>query len=363
MANGGLGLRREQLENYVKEFLEINSKLKLENRQTTDSQDRFTFLTAGQDPATVILYYKTGGLTTITYKTGKNQSLGKVFADFLESKCDSADSMTVNLSLKGISLDNLNLILTDLRKEKVGDDLAFEVTEHHPTAYTTKYEIRCAKYKDNLTLLYQNTTYKLQIQGRALFIYRTLTYMLSILLDQSALLSVIEKSNIEDVTILHEEVACSYIEKCLPNAYPRLEETYKDLLVASYCVKLASPNLPEYSMLLYPDLRVLEGVIRETMMKHDLYTSSERKDIGEYFECRPMVTKLKSEHHSNFATEELIKSLENCYDLYRKHRHALFHMEESAFDARTTDTLTEVMKLSTTIAQVIDELYKNCKKL
>lgn len=360
-----VALRKEQLEAYKQEFSEKNPSITLRDHLKASSKDTFTFIKVGQDPATVILFYKANGLTTIQYKTGKNQGLGKLFHDFLISKCDPSESNTVNLTLKGMTQENVDMIIEDLKKERIENSNAFDITIHNPNTYTVKYEIKCPIYKESLTLNHFTTTNKITIQGRALFTYRTISYCISILLDQASLLSVIEKNDNESRVILHEEVASQHIEMLLPNSYSRLDDTYKNLLVSSYCVKLASPELPEYSILVYADLRVLEGVIKELMMRHDLYTSSseERLDIGDYFKCNGIASKLKSCYHNNFSTEQTIKCLEESYHFYRKNRHGLFHMGEVGAEARTTDTLSEVMRLSHEIIKLIDSLYENCDKL
>lgn len=358
-----VALRKEYLDNYKNEFLKKYSDITLINEQQTNSKEIFTFFKVGQEVATVILHYKMNGLTTIQYKTGKNQQLGKFFYDFLISKCDSSESNTVNLTLKGIFQENINMIINDLKNEKIKGKNAFEIILHRLNDYTIKYEIKCPLYRETLTLNYFFTTNKITIQGRALFTYRTISYYISILLDQASLLSVVEKNDNENRILVHEEVASQHIEMMLPAVYNRLDETYRNLLVSSYCVKLATPVLPEYSMLVYADLRALEGIIREVMMRHELYTSSEHLDIGSYFDCSNSITELHDCYHEKFTTTKIVTCLEACYHFYRKNRHSLFHMGETGFESRTIDTLGEVMRLSYEIIRLINELYKSCDKL
>lgn len=362
MANPSLALRLEQLDSYIDEFLTMHTDIKLQEQTSTAAQKTFKFIKTGQDLATVIIYVKKGGLITITYKTGKNHPLGKIFHDFLESKCEAADANKANVVLKGISEEDITFIIDLMADEYIGENKAFLIASASPTAICNTHVISCEAFKDSITLSYHTTTHRLQIQGRALFCYRTLSYHLSTILNQESLLSVVEKNSSEDRVILHEEVASQYVKKALPVAYDRLDDTYRNLLTSSYCVKIASPILSEYSMLLYPDLRVLEGVIKEVMAKNNLFTSSEGKDIGLYFNGGGK-TELKSEFNSNFNTPAEILSLEECYAYFKKHRHSLFHMDENGFESRTTDTIGEVMQMSENIAKLIDAMYANCKKL
>lgn len=362
MANNGLAMHTDKLNTYVDDFLTAHTDIDMVNRVQTPAKQTFTFVKAGHDVATVIVYIKKGGLVTITYLTGRNPTLGKIFHDFLEQKCESADAVKANLVLKGMSSDSVELVLDLMGDEVIEGEKAFNIIIDNPTPICQKYTISCDKFKDNIILLYHSTTYKLQIQGRALFCYRTLCYHLSTLLDQQSLLAVVEKNSAEDKVVLHEEVALIYIKKALPNAFDRLDNTYRSLLSSSYCVKLASPNLSEYSMLIYPDLRVLEGVIKEVMAKNELYTSSEDRDIGEYFN-RGRQAELKTEHNSNFQSAEEIDCLEQCYTYFKANRHSLFHMDEAGYESRTTDTIGEIMQMSEKIAELIDAMYLHCNKL
>ena len=362
--NPGVNLSIDKLEQYVEEFKELNPGIHVEEKARTISKAEFSIRKPGHEIATVILYIKSTGLTTVTYKTGKNHDLGKIFHDLLQSKCGDSETNKVNLVLKGISKDEIDLIIELMKSERIDNDEAFTIAVSSPNEICTIYSIACNHYRDATTVTYHHSAHKLQIQGRALYGYRLLSYHLSDILDQQSLMAVIERTSIDDIEekrIIHEEVAAKYIEKSLPNAYFRLDKTYQNLLVSSYCVKLGSPNLPEYSMLLYADLRVLEGIIKETLMKNDLYTSSEGKDIGEYFSG--FEPKLKDCYEDNFSSGSEIVALEKCYDFFKRNRHSLFHMGETGYESRTTDTLREVMQLSDIICQLIDDMYQCCNKL
>lgn len=362
MAKSGLAMQTEKLNAYTDEFLSVQDKITMTARNITSSKQIFKFIKPGQDIATVIVYIKQGGLVTITYKTGRNPTLGKLFHDFLENKCEPEDANKVNLVLKGMSSDNITFVLDLMLDELLEGETAFSITIASPTEICQKYIIACARFKDSIVLMHHTTTHTLQIQGRALFCYRTLCYHLSSLLDQQSLLAVVKKTSAEDRVILHEGVASNYIRKALPNAFDRLDDTYRNLLSSSYCVKLANPILTEYSMLIYPDLRVLEGVIREAMAKNGLYTSSEKIDIGHYF-TPGQNPELKTGYNSNFQCEKEILCLEGCYDYFKTHRHSLFHMGENGYESRTTDTIGEVMQISEKIAELVDALYSACNKL
>lgn len=358
-----LNLQQENIDSYIREFIETNSRLKIRDDNKTESNQTIKFGYVGGEDATVILFLKNNGTTTINFKNGKNHALGKSLADFLYETLDPNDTLTVNLVLKGVDTENVKILLEELEslKDEEGRQ-ELNITRHKTTPHSKKIEVTSNRYRDRLVITHHHTTNRLQVQGRPLFCYRNLAYFLAILLDQETLLSVITKSSDEDRLLVRQEVAKVYIENIYTNSYPRMQESFRNLLVSSYCVKLAAPELSEYSMLIYPDLRVLEGVIKETLMKHDKYTDSDRIDIGEYFDCTHTSCHIKDEHLSSFSSET-IPALEDCYQFYREQRHSLFHMSDLASTSRMIATLGEVMSLSSDIVSKIEKLYDSCDKL
>jgi hypothetical protein len=359
-----LTLQQDCIDEYFDEFFNQNTNYAIRTNDVTNTQRTIKFGHVGADDATVTLFFKAKGTTTIQYKTGKNHTLGEVLASFLADKIDPSDSATVNLSIKGFNAENVQIVLNDLEEMKHTDENPyFSITVHQPNSYSTKYEIVSNKYKDRLSVTHHHTTSVLQIQGRPLFCYKNLSYSLSILLDQASLLSVISKTSDDDQLLVREEVACSLVKEIYPISFERMEPVYQKLLVSSYCVKLASPKLPEYSMLLFADLRVLEGVIKETLMHYGKYTNSDNLDIGHFFSCTHTSNSIKNIHLSDFDCSSTISALEDCYLLYRQQRHSLFHMEDLAFTSRVISTLGEVMSLSKDIATKLESLYQSCSRL
>lgn len=358
-----LPLHQEKLNLLLEQFFEGVSKYKVRSQDRTGKKLTLKFGCPSQDDATVILFFTNKGTTTIQYKTGKNHQLGKELADFLFDTIDPNEKLSANLSLKGIDDESLEVLLGELGDLCDADgEKELVITRHKVSDNSRRFEVVSRNYKDRVTLTHHFTNI-LQIQGKPLFCYRNLTYFLAMFLDQESLISVISKTTDEERPIVHTEVAQVFIEKEYENSFPRMAPVYQDLLVSSYCVKLAAPKLPEYSMLLYADLRILEGVIKEVLMRYDKYTNSDRLDIGYYFSSTDGNSSLKDEHHNDFDTSTEINALERCYQLYRKQRHALFHMSEFADAARTTNTLGEVMSLSHDIACKVEDMYKACKKL
>lgn len=356
-----LPFKQELTGAYFDAFFSQNSHLKIRTQERTEAKCTIQFGGVGLDDATVVLFFKAGGLTTIQYKTGRNHSLGEQLADFLYSTVDPNERIPVNFSLKGVCSETLGTLLSDIEDltDEAGNN-QITVTRHSQPR-STRIELYSVQCKDRLVLTHHDTNV-LQIQGKPLFCYRNLTYSLSILLDQAALHSVISKTSDDDKVIVREDVAQVFIKKEYSNSFSRMDTPFKRLLVSSYCVKLASPSLPEYSMLLYADLRVLEGVIKQVLSLYGLYTDSSRIDIGEYFDCTRTSCSLKSQY-DNGIDSGTISQLEACYQYYREQRHSLFHMSDMVLSSRVISSLGEVMRISSDIAGKIDAMYVACTDL
>ncbi|GIC14278.1 putative cell division protein [Vibrio cholerae] len=356
-----LPFKQELTNTYIDTFFSQNTNFSIRSRELTNTKFTIKFGGVGLDDATVVLYFKAGGLTTIQYKTGRNHPLGEQLADFLYSTIDPNERIPVNFSLKGVDSDTFETLLSDI-EDLTDEDGNKQITvTRHSQPYSTRIELYSVQFKDRLVLTHHQTNV-LQIQGKPLFCYRNLTYSLSILLDQAALHSVISKTSDDDKVIVREDVAKVFIEKEYSNSFTRMDVSFQKLLVSSYCVKLASPSLPEYSMLLYADLRVLEGVIKQVLSLYGLYTDSSRIDIGEYFDCTRTTCSLKSQYVTQIDISA-ISQLEVCYQYYREQRHSLFHMSDLVLSSRLISTLGEVMRISSDIACKIDAMYVACTNL
>ena len=359
----GLALQQDKIDEYIQQYLDENTNVKIRSNEPSTNKQTIKFGYTGVDDALVVLHFMSTGLTTIQFKTGKNQPLGKTFADHLFETVNPDESLVVNLSIKGIDKESLQLIFEELASMVDAGSPEFTLTYHQPTEYSSSCLIESIRYKDKLTITH-HTTNVLQIQGRPLYSYRNIVFVLSSLLDQEALLAVISKTSDEDRTLVRAEVAKNYIEKEFCYSFLRMPVSFQNLLISSYCVKLAAPNLPEYSMLLYSDLRVLEGVIKQALALHGKNTDTVKIDIGDYFTyAHPKSWTLKECHWEDFESQNSITAIEECYELYNIQRHSLFHMSEIADSTRMISTIGTVLELSADIAIKIESLYKNCQKL
>lgn len=105
-------------------------------------------------------------------------------------------------------------------------------------------------------------------------------------------------------------------------------------------------------MLLYPEFRSLEGMIKEKLSNYNLVVS-EHDDI-ESFGCFFLKTQngsfiIKQKYQSNILDKVIQNRLSDAYSFFNKHRNRLFHMDEHVDSSRMMSDMNEMNRISETI--------------
>lgn len=347
-----LNLNRETLDANIQNFLESNGYQLDGQIQVQNNRKRVEFGSAGAEFAMVDLLLNNTGTTTIHWKLGKNQPLGETLAVYLKGTIDPAEFENVNYSLKGITADSFDPIL-----DCVGESDDIEVNVLRDEDKCVQVTLESIAHQDQLTLTHHRGTRVLQIQGKPLSCYRRVIFMLTDLLDLKGLEQVLYRKDDSSAEIVRKEMAEDYLKTAFPRSYGHLPEAVKKLLVSSCCVKLASPQLPDYCLLLYPDLRALEGVLKELMSGYRMSVEDAEQGFGDFFSVNNGICTLKPEYSAQVGHAGMEDAFNKGYSFYRKHRHTLFHMEEFADGSRMIDTLEKAISLSRNAYAAIDSLY------
>lgn len=347
-----LNLNRETLDANIQSFMESNSYTLDGGIQSLEKRKRVVFGAVGAEFATVDLYLNVTGTTTVQWKMGKNQPVGEQLAAYLKATINPAEFESVNYSLKGITVDSFDPILDCLQES--GD---IEINTLRDEAICRQVTLRSVAHQDSLTLTHHRTTRLLQIQGKPLSCYRRVIFMLTDLLDLKGLEQVLYRKDDSSAEIVRKEMAEDYLKGFFPRSYGDLPEAVKKLLVSSCCVKLAAPKLPDYCLLLYPDLRSLEGVLKQEMSGYRMSVEDADDGFGEFFDVKHGVCKLKPKYEAAVGHAAMVDAFNKGYSFFRKHRHTIFHMEEFPDGSRMIDTLDKAIGLSKEAYAAIDGLY------
>lgn len=347
-----LNLNRETLKEAIEEFLATNEYQCDGGIQDLENRKRVEFGTPGAKFAMVDLHLNKTGTTSINWKLGKNQPLGETLARHLKDSIDPAEFENVNYALSGFTSDSFEPIL-----ECVTESGDIEASVLKDDKNCKQVRVTSLSHQDQLTLTFHKNTRVLQIQGKPLSCYRRIVYLLTDLLDLKGLEQVLYRKDDSSAEIIRQEMAEDYLKSFFPKSYDHLPDAVKKLLISGCCVKLASPKLPDYCLLLYPDLRALEGVLKEIMSGYNMSVEDAENGFGQFFDNSNGTCTLKSSYGAQVAHSAMENAINEAYSYYRKHRHTLFHMEEFADGSRMIDTLPKAISLSKDAYTAIDKLY------
>lgn len=349
-----INLAREALDKNIQSYAEAKGYSIDGGVQTFENRKRVVFGQAGAEFAMVDLLLNKAGTTTILWKMGKNQQLGEQLAAHLKATINPAEFETVNFGLSGITVETFDMILELV--DEAGD---IEITTDRDEPTQKQVTLKSSEHQDSIKLTLHLTTRKLQIQGKPLSCYRRIIFLLTDFLDLQGLEQVLYRKDDSSASIVRKEMAEDYLKGFFPDSYDQLPKDIQKLLISSCCVKLAAPQLPDYCLLLYPDLRSLEGILKLKMAEWGMSVQDAEHGFGDFFDVdKPGIFKLKPEHEGGVPNKKLVNAVDNGYMFYRKHRHAIFHMEEFANGSRMIATLDTAIELSKDAYAAIDALLQ-----
>ncbi len=354
-----LHLERDKIDDNIGQFSKDNAlEVRAINSNSTGKVKRATIGAVGINDGFIDLYLNSNGTTTINWKIGKNQILGEKLAIYLLNTLDPEQFSSVNFSLKGISSDDIDPIIDEIESSTENGNKEFDIETKENSDVKKLIYVHSREHDDTLTITHFKTTKRLLIQGKTLFTYRRIIYLLSELLDLNGLQKVLSYTDEDTVSIVRDEIAKDYLKEKLDQSFEHLPQFIQKLLISGCCVKLASPSLPEYSMLLFPDLRALEGVLRTILGEYDMFVEDEKYGFGCFFNVQQDCAILRDEFKDNITSPELMTGMENAYSFFRKHRHTLFHMRDFAEASRKIDTLDKALALSNETYLLINKIYE-----
>jgi hypothetical protein len=270
----------------------------------------------------------------------------------LKSTIDPDQFESVAYSLDGIIEDEITPVFAQASED---DDFDFAVVSDNEIE--KKAVLESIKNQDRITITHYKTTNRLLIQGKPLCSYRFFIYLLSGLLDLPGLEKVLCRKDDGVSEIVRAEFAIDHLRGAISCNFEDIPQKVRDLLISGCCVKLAAPRLPEYSMLLFPDLRALEGVLRERMSRYAMNVGEVEHGFGEFFAICEGSATLKEEYVDVINSPDMTEALNNGYTFLRKHRNTLFHMDDFTESSRTIDTLEKAIALSKDTYTLIGSLY------
>lgn len=347
-----LNLDREQLVDCLNQFCQ-EKQAHLELIEDTSSKKVYKIIKPGIEPARLVFHFRNTGTTTIQISEGRNKELNYEVAEYIKIKLCQTEISSLNMSILGINNDFISIVLEEIESIKEKNRITIETQK---ISGGVLYILKSLTYKDQLNLSFYEKANKLLIQGRPLSCYKVVVYALSIIIDIDTLAKILYKKDEFDKIIVRTEVAEDILKTKLPKSYDKLPTMIKNILISSCCIKAASPNLPEYSMLTYCELRALEGIIKAKFLEYGI--TDIPSNVGALFNCSSNpITLNPIILQKNSRLVNIQSSLEQAYIYYRQRRHALFHMESFTDATAKISSLQEALQIGNKVYTLIENFY------
>lgn len=262
------------------------------------------------------------------------------------SKTKQGDSY---LSINNFILEEFRTII-ELVSEEI-QDLRIEEKENNQNV-TWKF-----KYSNiNLTSIYYKSRRTLLIQGgRSEMFTLFQTYVLELVEPEK--ITEIYKEQYE--VVLDKDVVETDYQFYLPNKSmlfsPKLEQSIKQAILN---LQLSGEHY-EFTHLVFPALRSLEGFLRNIVLKNHNIICKRNFDCFEAKVGIRNAYQLSPIHHSKFGSRNKIQYVNKIYDYYNRNRNSLFHWD---FDEKEVDSTRMVSEkgardITKEVLNLIDEYF------
>ncbi|MFJ5717292.1 type II toxin-antitoxin system RnlA family toxin [Neobacillus sp. NPDC093127] len=345
----GLNLDRDKLPEWIQEFAEIRfSSFQISDINHIGGTQHRCTIEADSKDIMVDFYFAQSGKTTIR-PVGQYVDLGVELAAHIRGKQQfGIADRSGDYSVCPLAEEEFHLIIEYLEDELDGVKKINE--SYNETQKYKLYQFQ-SKIADKITLKYYQTTRRLQVQGKPMYLYQEVTCLLATHFPFDEVIK--NQSEFFNVEIRPEEVR-EEMQELLPSAYNYLGENLKKILAGSLALQKIDIPLEDYSPFVFPVLKTLEGFIKKILLSNNINVSRKEgiDSIGELFGYNGTNNTYVYLSKTGTELDDVTKSwVETLYNYYRKQRHNLFHVESQDVFTRIIETKQEADRI---IAKVID---------
>lgn len=291
-------------------------------------QRRFE-ITQGKKRGVLTVFIKSGGKNSFLIQG--NDDLKAVCAKCKKILIDETEVKIANkksFSISDVPEEDF-LILIDFLKE---DGFAVEEKELPKATIKHLYQIK-SKYRELVTITYF-TNGRMLIQGAtSRLLANLITYTVEALSDANIS---DEQKQFFEVSDAEMAVIDSEIRSHITVNFDKIDGKISTILTNSLLLLNHPIVLTDYSPCVFPALRALEGVLKKKLGVNG--TIDDRKTIGNFYnETTPSSGIYVLNSKFTTTNPSLARYLEDAYNLYHRHRHTLFHFDDTI---ETTATIT-----------------------
>lgn len=349
-----LNFPKDKLESSIQEFCETNALVFCKLTESTVKKEIYELSKKGIEKARFEIYHLQDGKTTFHPKVGKNQNLSTELATYLLEHANYSSGQVTSV-LMGYSLDDIEPVIQLMTDKKHYSGESFFKFEKKEIPGGVRFVIQNVFYQDKLNVAVYLTG-RVVIQGLPLSCYDEFIFQMTALLNAEGLAKVISKTDESAIQLVEQRVIESTLVSRFEECYQKIPQAIKNMLITGSTLRSIKVTLPDYTCLVFPELRAIEGVIKNTLFINDIEYN---ENIGEIFEYISQHNyKVKSEFESQLPCRILRTALGDAYSFYHKHRHGLFHMNDEVGSSRTITSLITAIGLTDDIYKLIKDVYK-----
>lgn len=290
------------------------------------------------------VFERNDGTFTLNYKLGKNRELSAQVAKHVADSCKKAREVAKPLSLKFISEDDWSFL-----QETLIDD-GFKL-EPEPLAHCVRLKVS-GPGKDHVWIHRFNTGSFL-LQGKTRSAYSAVVNSLSYTKTERKELIESQLATMS-VTIADCGSLMADLEQRIPEAWGKMHETLKTILAPALLVHKLSADLPDYSLMVFPALRGMEGCIKDLFARRG-YVLGTKLNVGDQFDnATKKVTATVQAKLKCVATCEAVEAI---YRSFSDHRNGLLHVDSVVATTRIVEKQSEAAEIVDAAFYLIEKAY------
>ncbi|MGO4348142.1 type II toxin-antitoxin system RnlA family toxin [Paenibacillus sp. MCAF9] len=350
----GLHVDKEKLPDWITEFADANFSTSEVSDINLISGTQHRCIIKGDEKEVSLDFYFSKGKTTML-PVGKNKDISIKLADFIMNKIEykNADIKSKSHSIKSVekeAFQELIEYLTQLQGIGLIKEKRNEVNKSRMLQFSSNIG-------DKITLVYfDNKT--LQIQGKPMYLYHEVTIFLSAFIDFDQVIA--NQNEHLDVKVTALEVR-NEMKELLPCAYNILDDNLKKILAGSLMLQKVDMPFEDYSPIVFPALKVLEGYLKGILRNKGIIVGKE--GFGGTFQPNgpKHVLNLRNKNIINDGVTTSV--VEALYDYYKKNRHVLFHVSAIDADTKIIETKQEADLIISDVLSLIETTHMDLQSV
>jgi hypothetical protein len=343
MAYAAIALDQTKIEGAIRAFPgNTNTEAAVEGK----GFKTYTIQLDTQQPAMLQVFFRGDDTTTLNFKLGKNRELSELVAKHVADSCQAERVVTKPLGLKFIS----EFDWLFLQESLTADEFKVE-----PEAMPHAERLRVSANAKDQVFIHRYANGRFLMQGRARSTYSAVVNALNYTsTDRKELI----ESQLATVPVTVVECAplMAELEQRMPTAWTKMDETVKTILAPALLVHKLSADLPDYSMMVFPALRGMEGCIKDLFARRG-YVLGSKLGIGEQFDklTKAVSTATKAQLGNCAKT---CSAVEMIYGHFSIHRNGLLHVDSIVGTTRIIERQAEAAEIVDTAFHLIEKAYE-----